>query len=208
MGLQERGASGAAALAGRGHAGRQARAEPRGCRGTWPASLAVWGRGRLVFPLAKAAVRAWPRAGRAQAASSTASRPPRACRWRRAPRPPMGTSAPQSSRCWRPCTSAPAHGDERANASRCWRRIRGMVPETSARASAHAGCAPSSRNGCGRPEGRVGDRANRASRAFTLNGHSRGSHASTAAWSSAGNVWRPASRRSSPSPSCLCGSKG
>jgi hypothetical protein len=156
MGLQKRRASVAAALAGRWHSGRRASPNPRDCQGTRDDSMAVRGRGRLIFPPAKAAVRAWPMAGKAKASSVTALRTPLVCHWRQVPRPPMGMSAPKSSRCWIACISAPANGVDRANDSRSWRRIRGMMPKTFANASASAGSAPRFPNGCGSAASRGG----------------------------------------------------
>jgi hypothetical protein len=95
-------------------------------------------------------------AGKARVSSSTASRTPLACRCPRARHQPMGMSAPMSSRCWIPSTSAPAHAADRANGSRCWQRIKAMTPKTFASASADAGSAPRFPNGCGRPENRGG----------------------------------------------------
>ena len=116
MGVQECGTSVAAAVASRWHAGRHASPDPRDCRGTRDDSVAVRGRRRLFFPLARAAVRAWPMAARARGSSSTASPTRLACPWRTAPRRPTGMSAPRSCRCWTPSTCGLASRDVRGNA--------------------------------------------------------------------------------------------
>ncbi len=193
MGLQECRASGAAALAGRRHPRRHASASARARRGTRDDPGAIRRGGWRLCPLAQGAVRASPMAGKARASSSIASQRPRACRWPRAPRPPMGTSGPRSSHGWTRSTSAQVNGAGRAHASRCGPRIRAMMPKTCASAFAHGVAARSSPHASGTTESRGGAPCTRTSRASKPSGRWRGSRASTADRSSAGNASRHAS---------------
>ena len=88
----------------------------------------------------------------------------------------------------------------RASGSRSLRPIKGMMLKTFVIDSANAVSDLRSRNGCGRPESRQGDRLKRVSRAFKPSGHSRGTIASTAGWSAAGSASPHVSMLSLPLP--------
>ena len=151
MGVQKCGASVAAALASRWHARGPASPHPRHCRGARDHSMAVRGRRRLFFPLAKAAVRAWPMAAKVKASSSTVSPTRPACLWPTIPRLRMGMSALRSCRCWTRSTSEPAGVDAPGSVPKSLPPIQGMMPKTCASNSAHGASGPRSRNGSGRP---------------------------------------------------------
>jgi hypothetical protein len=152
-------------------------------------------RGRLV-PLAKGGERASHAAGQAKGGSAPACQRPTGGRGPLAPRRPPGRRAPPSSRGGRRASAAPGHGDAPAHGSTASRRSRALRRQPGGRRSGHGGGGPRGRRACGRPTTRVADRSHAWRHAATRSGRLPGGRPRTAAWASAGRVWRRALRRS------------
>jgi hypothetical protein len=151
----------AAARAARWAAGRDASPPAWAGRGRRADAVALRRSGWRLFPLAQAAVRGTPMAGRVKASSSTASRRVRACRCPRTRRPRTAMNGPKSYPYGMRFPSIRANGADRAGGSRSSRRIQGRchrppsspphawsaAPESQAREENHKGTRPPNQKG-------------------------------------------------------------
>lgn len=149
-----------------GHACGHASPSPRHRRGTWDDSMAVRGGRQLVFPLAQAAVKAWPMAAKGTASSSPVSPTRPAYPGRTRPRRRRGVSAPRACRCWTQSPSEPAGLDAPESVPTASPPIQGLMPQTCASHAAPEASGPRSRHGSGRPRSHGGHPSRSTYRVF------------------------------------------